>query len=175
MLQYGCLRKSQTGLKKNHIKTVPRPMARATIAIRLRSSSTCSSNGIRASGPYWWRRERSALIREPRSAGVGTRRRARRGGRRWAWHRLFGDRVAGHRLRQRRVGLARVECGRVVAAQALGLGLEDAQGPAERAGSARKLGRAEQHENDDSDDQDLGPTEVGHRVHLLVRRQDLPS
>src|SRR5436190_19840177 len=120
MSQYGCLRKSQTGLKKNHIKMVPARIDRPAIARRLRSSSTCSINGMRASGPYCRRRERTALMREPRSVGVDASRRGAGG--RLLGDRLLGDRLARHGLGRGGVLVPRLDRGRIVTAQALGLG-----------------------------------------------------
>src|SRR3954451_7586076 len=95
-------------------------------------------------------------MRGPRSAAV----RARRG----PGNRLLGDSRAGDRLRHGRVTLLpRLDRGRVVTVQTLGLGLEEAQRAAERASSSRKLGGAEEHQDDDGDDEDLGPTDVGPR------------
>src|SRR3954462_7175665 len=69
------------------------------------------------------------------------------------------------------LGLQRVGSGLlVVVHQALGLGLEDPQGPAAAAGQLGELGGAEEQDEDGQDDQELGGAESsdGERGHEVL-------
>src|SRR5205085_4676805 len=106
-------------------------------------------------------RERTALMWTSRSAAVGAGRRP--------GHRLLrGSRGHVRAPALDRSGFAVSRPSVVVMTEPFGFRLEDPQRPAQRTSSVGQLARAEEDQDNDRDDEDLGPTDPIHLTPLRL-------